>query len=180
LELLAVVSRADDSLCAEGLLESIPSDNGFTTYPKMRLLAADGATHFISKNAGALTFMVPEYFYTSGAGALTKCYNCGSEPLTPSALSLYLVLLAANDSLRYGGVDPAVLSIRNRRLLVGGLLADWNGDIVVAALDELVGGGFVSRQRSTISAVDEHLLRRGFHARQLGDLNVVIFVVREK
>lgn len=169
-----------DAECAEvGLFVEELVPHGDAEYPGTRFTLPDGTTHLVPTKAPPDTFFtIPAPFYESGAGLIWACEACGAQPLSESALSLYVGLASEQNLLRYGGVDPGVLSFRDGGITLGGILADWNPHHVTAALIELQDKNLVLRRPATISAVDRHLIKWGDHAGQLGELNVELVTIR--
>jgi hypothetical protein len=138
-----------------------------------------GTKHSIPKNAAAGTFFaIPGHFFQLCAGALLPCEDCGFEPLSDNALRLLVVLCSEQDRLRYGGVDPDVLSFRDRKLVIGCIIGGWDHALVSGAIRELLHRRLVSRRPATISTIDGHLIRWGFHARHLDEQNAGIVKIR--
>lgn len=177
----AIIANADAELCEAGLQQLETLANNYSTFPGMRLILPDGTKHSIPRNAeGGTFFTIPGRFFSACMGALLPCETCGFEPLSDDALRLYVVLCSRHDRLRYGGVDPDVLSFRNRKLIVGCILSSWDRALVGRALRELEDKRLVSRRRSTISTIGGKLLRRGSHARHPDEQNVTIIAIKTR
>jgi hypothetical protein len=168
-----------EQLCEAGLVREETLKNNYSTFPGMRLTLPDASKHSIPKDAAPGTFFeIPGLFFELGAGLIWTCGACDVRPLSEYALRLYVALTSEQDLLRYGGVDPAVLSFRGRRLILGGILTDWDPTLIARALSELESRALSIRRPSTISTIDRHVIRRGFHACHLDEQNVQVIAIR--
>jgi hypothetical protein len=172
-----------DAECAEaGLLVEELIRHGDYECAGTRFKAPDGCTHSIPAKASPDSFFqIPAPFYESGAGLIWACcMACGSRRLSPFALRLYVALSSEQDLLRYGGVDPRVLSFRDGRLTLGGILAGWDPTRVAGALYEIEENWLSLRRPATISTIDWHLIRWGFQPSHLGELDVELVAVKSE
>lgn len=179
LKRVPLIEAADAELCRAGLLKPEVLFNSYAEFPGTRFLLPDGSAHVIPKRAPANTFFgIPESFYMSGAGAIWQRKDYGLYPLPEDALRLLLVMLCEQDLARFGGVNPNVLAFRDEELIAAGMLADWDGRYIEAALYKLFDSGFVSRRAATVSRFDGHLIRKGFAAAFPDEENLQILEVQ--
>lgn len=149
-----MLDAADAEIEQAGLpLETLENDDS-TSHGMRRVTLLAGIPHSMPKSAQANTlFEIPEFFFTSGAGAVRK-RGAGLEPLSTNALRLLIKLLSEQDLDRYGGVCPAAVAFRNGGIVFGNILADWDDDERDDAVNELEDRGFFSNHPSTISRLD--------------------------
>ena len=175
------IEEADAELRRTGLLEAEILFNSYGEFPGTRFLLPDGSVHVIPKHATANTFFeIPEFFYMSGAGALWQRKDYRLFPLPEDALRLLIALLSEHDSRRYGGVNPTLSAFHDGKLILGGILVEWDHSLIANALDTLIERGFVSRCPSTVSAIDGHLIGTGFSAARVDEEDVEILFIRTR
>jgi hypothetical protein len=160
----------------EGSDGDIEDDSFLVTH----LILPDGSAHSVTDVANARNvFEIPALFYACGAGKIWK-HPAGPDAISHHALLLYLALCSEHDSLCYGGVNPAVLSRRNGKLVLGGVLTYWVPRLVSSALKELRHWGLVSRRQCTISAIDDSVIRTDFHVCSPDQENVEIVALEHE
>jgi hypothetical protein len=137
----------------------------------------NGSIHSPRNKGSGPFFIVPKFFYTSGAGVLWSG-DKGTHRLSPGALKFLVVLLSELDAGRYGGVNPSTLARRDGELLVGGVIAGWEPTVVATALNELEDLGFVWYHPCTVSRKDGHLIRSGHAASYIDEQNLDVLAMR--
>jgi hypothetical protein len=177
-----IIARVDEECSEEGLLKEVMIKHGDYEFAGTLFTLPDGEIHTVPlKNARPDTFFeIPAPFFELGAGLIWPCKGCGARPLSEYALPLYVALASEQDLLRLGGVDPKVLSFCDGALLLGAILADWDPTLVATSLVELQDKNLALRRPGTISAIDGHLIRWGFHAGHLDEHNVELITIRTK
>jgi hypothetical protein len=174
---LTILSRADAELCRSGLLEQVTLHNNYSPFPGTRLMLPNGGIHSPRGKASGPFFVVPEFFYTSGAGVVWSG-DKGTHRLSPGVLKFLIVLLSEYDEGRYGGVNPATISRFNGQLVTGAILSGWEPTVVATALNELEDLRFVWYNPCTVSRKDGHLIRSGHTASYIDEQNLDVLAIR--
>jgi hypothetical protein len=160
------VERSLTELEQAGLIVQTTHRNQHASFRAFRLLDFNGKSMRIERNAKKHTFfIVHDIALSFGCFAFKARKSAYIEPLTHNQLRVLLALLQDYDAPRFGGVDPAVVSIIDRTVNVEhGPLPDKTGltvPEVIAGVEQLVECGMFRHQSVIRSRIDGHFIRDG-------------------